>query len=208
MSFSSFFSEQARNPKGFFGRVIMSTIFNIGNAKLNKLVYDMMSVQENDYIIEIGFGTGKLLYKIARQLDRGLVEGIDFSKSMISIAEKQNRFYIKKGKVRILEGDFNDIPFEKEHYNTVCSVNTIYFWDKPDFTLKKIADILKPKGKFVVGFENIDQLKNRKLNNNIFHLYSIPEVKNLFLEAGFKNGIENESKKIGSSVLNCIVAVK
>ena len=35
----------------------MSIIFNIGNAKLNRFVNEIMSVQENDHILEIGFGT-------------------------------------------------------------------------------------------------------------------------------------------------------
>ena len=46
MSFSSFFSEQAKKPKGMFGRSIMSAIFNIGNAKLNELVYKESAIQE------------------------------------------------------------------------------------------------------------------------------------------------------------------
>ncbi len=49
MSFSSFFSEQARKPKGMFGRVVMSAVFNIGNATLNDLVSEMMAVQDHDH---------------------------------------------------------------------------------------------------------------------------------------------------------------
>lgn len=59
MSFSRFFSEQARKPTGLFGKLIMSTIFNIGNAKINRFVYEIMSVKKDDHILEIGFGTGK-----------------------------------------------------------------------------------------------------------------------------------------------------
>ncbi len=77
MSFSSFFSEQARKPKGLFGRMIMSAIFNIGNTKLNDLVNETMSVQDNDHIFEIGFGTGKLIDKLAKQFEQGLIEGAD-----------------------------------------------------------------------------------------------------------------------------------
>ncbi|MCD4675588.1 MAG: class I SAM-dependent methyltransferase [Desulfobacula sp.] len=88
MSFSTFFSQQAKKPSGVFGRLVMSAIFNIGNSKLNRFVNEIMSVQENDHILEIGFGTGKLIYEMARQMDQGLIEGVDFSSTMVSIAIK------------------------------------------------------------------------------------------------------------------------
>ena len=91
MNFSTFFSEQARKPTGLFGLLVMSNIFNIGNAKLNRFVHEIMSVQENDHILEIGFGTGKLIYTMAKQIDKGLIEGVDFSSTMVSIAQKKIR---------------------------------------------------------------------------------------------------------------------
>ncbi len=208
MSFSSFFSEQARKPKGLFGRLIMSAIFNLGNAKLNELVNKTLSVQEKDHIFEIGFGTGKLIDKMARQFDQGLIEGIDFSEAMVSIAEKRNKIHIAKGKVRILNGNFDEIQLKKEHYDKVCTVNTIYFWKNPDFTTKKIVEILKPKGKLVIGFEDIEKLEQRKLDDDIFHLYSKADVKKLLLKAGFLNGINIKTKQHGSSVINCVIAIK
>ncbi len=208
MSFSSFFSEQARKPKGLFGHIIMSTIFNIGNAKLNELVNETMSIQDNDFVFEIGFGTGKLIDKIAKQIKQGLIEGVDFSETMVSLAKKRNRIHITNGKIKILQGDFDEIPLKNEYYDKVCSVNTIYFWRNPEFTSRRVAEILKPEGKFIIGFEDIKQLEQRKLNDKVFHLYSKADVKNLLLKAGFTNGIDIKTKQFGSSVLNCLVATK
>ncbi len=84
MNFSTFFSEQARKPSGLFGRLVMSNIFNIGNVRLNRFVNEILSVQENDHILEIGFGTGKLIYEMAKQIDQGLIEGVDFSSTMVT----------------------------------------------------------------------------------------------------------------------------
>lgn len=82
MNFSSYFSKQARKPAGLFGRFIMSRVFEKGNAELNALVYASLSVRDNDHVLEIGFGTGALIKKIAEHSKNGLIEGIDFSKSM------------------------------------------------------------------------------------------------------------------------------
>lgn len=208
MNFSTFFSEQARKPTGLFGRLVMSNIFNIGNAKLNRFVHEIMSVQENDHILEIGFGTGKLIYAMAKQIDKGLIEGVDFSSTMVSIAQKKNKKHIARGKVIIRKGNFDEISFKKDGFNKACSVNTIYFWTKPENTAKKVADLLKPGGKFVAAFEDIAQLEQRQLSNEVFHLYSKDDVKNLLVDAGFSNGVSIKSREFRSSVLNCAIAIK
>ena len=208
MSFSRFFSEQARKPTGLFGRLVMSIIFDKGNANINRFVYELMSVRKDDHILEIGFGTGKLIYKMAKRIDKGLIEGVDFSSTMVSIAQRRNKKHIAKGKVKIIKGDFDEISFQKESFNKACSVNTIYFWPEPENTTKNIADILKPEGMFVVAFEDIAQLEQKQLSNEVFRLYSRDDVKNLLINAGFSKGVNIKSREIGSTVLHCAVAIK
>jgi len=208
MNFSTFFTEQARKPAGLFGRFVMSIIFDQGNAFLNGFVNELMSVQIDDRIIEIGFGTGKLIYKMTQKIDTGLIEGIDFSNTMVSIAQKRNKRNIANGKVTIIEGNFDEIPYEKDKFTKACSINTLYFWPKPEHTVKKIVDILKPQGKLILGFEDVEQLKRRRLNKNVFHLYTKDEVQNLLINAGFSNTVSILSREKGKSVFHCAVAIK
>ena len=86
-----FFSEQARKPSGIFGRFLMARIFEIGNARLNGLVYEQMAAGKDDRILEIGFGTGKLICEMAADIRGGVIEGIDFSDTMVAMAGKRNR---------------------------------------------------------------------------------------------------------------------
>jgi len=208
MNFSTFFSEQARRPKGLFGRMVMSIVFDQGNAFLNGFVNELMSVQIDDRIIEIGFGTGKLIYKMAQQIEKGFIEGVDLSRTMVSIAKKRNKKNIAKGKVKIVEGNFDEMPYKKDSFTKACSVNTLYFWSKPEHTAKKIAEILKPGGRLILAFEDIEQLKQRKLDKNVFHLYTKDEVKNLLINAGFSNNVNIQSRKKRNSFFHCVVAIK
>ena len=89
--FSTFFSKQARKPEGLFGRIVMRVVFDRGNAFLNDFVDDLMSVQGDDRILEIGSGTGKLIHRMAKKIDTGRIEGIDFSGAMVSVARQRNR---------------------------------------------------------------------------------------------------------------------
>ncbi len=78
----------------------MKMVFDQGNSFLNNFVNDLMSVQTDDRVLEIGSGTGKLIDKMALKIDRGFIEGIDFSSEMVSIARKRNKGNIAKGKVK------------------------------------------------------------------------------------------------------------
>lgn len=208
MNFSRFFSEQARKPNGLFGRIVMSIVFDQGNAFLNDFVEELMSVQNDDHIIEIGMGTGKLIYRLAHKIDKGFIVGIDFSREMVSVAQKRNKKNIANGKAKIYKGNFDEMPFEKERFSKACSVNTLYFWPDPDHTAKRIAKILKPGGKLILAFEDIEQLKQRKLDQEVFHLYSKDEVQYLLLNAGFSNNVSIVTRKKGRSIFHCVVAIK
>ena len=206
MDFSKFFSEQARKPSGIFGKVIMSAVFDIGNAFLNNYVSELLSVQSGDHVLDIGCGTGKLISNLSNQVSDGFFEGVDYSATMVSKARRRNKKNIKFGKVKIIEGDFDQLSYKKKSFNKVSSVNTIYFWPQPEFMAQKISNILKPGGLFVVAFENIEQLEQRNLNKNIFHLYSANDVIDLLANSGFStdNSLKTISK--GNQVFHCVVA--
>ena len=208
MSFKTFFSEQARKPSGLFGRFVMSRIFDYGNNTLNDFMQELLLLQENDHILEIGFGTGELITKMVKLINKGLIEGIDLSNTMVAIAEKKNKKYIAEGKVIIRQGNFEETAYNDNSFDKICCSNTIYFWPDPDNCIKKILRILKPGGKVILAFEDKEQLERRSLNTNVFHFYSQDEIKNLLSHNGFSESIDILSKEIKSQRYHCAVAVK
>ena len=170
MNFEKFFSEQASKPTGLFGRLIMSKIFDLGNAVLNDLVRELLTLQEDDHVLEIGFGTGKLINEMPRQAHRGLIEGIDFSSTMFDMAKKRNRPYIAKGRVKIVLGDFDKVEYRDNDFDKVCSVNTVYFWQDAEYTARKIQRVLRPGGKLMLGFED-KALVKKKQNTSMFRVH-------------------------------------
>jgi hypothetical protein len=66
----------------------------------------------------------------------------------------------------------------------------------------------KPEGRLFLAFENIEQLKHRKLNHEVFHLYSKGEVKDLLINAGFSKSVSIESRQKGNLIFHCAVAIK
>ena len=208
MSLKIFFSEQARNPSGLFGRYVMPVIFDKGNSILNGLMEEKLSVQGDDHILEIGFGTGKLMNNIAKQLDTGSIEGIDLSTTMVEIAKRKNARYIKEGKVIVRHGDFVKMDYQDHSFDKICSTNTIYFWSHPDKYLKRIHRILKPNGIMALAFEDKLQLETKPLSRNIFRFYNLDEIEILLLDNGFSRAINNYSREAKSKTYHCVIATK
>lgn len=78
---------------------MMSRIFDRGNAAINDFMKEQLLLQENDPVLEIGFGTARLICEMAKRVNTGLIEGIDLSDTMVAIAKKKNKKYIAEGKV-------------------------------------------------------------------------------------------------------------
>jgi ubiquinone/menaquinone biosynthesis C-methylase UbiE len=208
MALKTFFSEQARNPSGLFGRYVIPVIFDRGNAILNTLMEKRLAVKGDEHILEIGFGTGKLMHSIARQLVTGSIEGVDLSMTMVAIAERKNASYIKKGKVMICHGEFGKMDYRDHSFDKICSANTIYFWSHPDKYLNKIHRILKPGGILALAFEDKAQLETKPLNSDIFRFYSLEEIDNLLCTSGFSGPINIYTRKTKSNTYHCVIATK
>jgi SAM-dependent methyltransferase len=208
MRFSSFLSKQARRPSGIFGRFYMGPLFEKGNMPLNAFVKQNLSIHGSEHMLEIGCGPGFLLNSIAEELDDGIVEGIDFSRAMISMATKRNRKHIRNGKVIIRSGDFNKLGLEKSAYDGVVSVNTIYFWEEPHSTISKIYELLKPGGKLVLGFHNRDDMEKMKLDKKVFQFYSEQEVEDLLKTGANFGKVKIASQKEPNTIAICAIATK
>jgi ubiquinone/menaquinone biosynthesis C-methylase UbiE len=208
MNLKTFFSEQARKPSGHFGRWVMSTIFNYGNSALNDFMKEILSLKENEHVLEIGFGTGKLISEMAKRVNKGLIEGIDLSDVMVAIAKKKNKKYIAEGKVIIRQGDFEKIIYNENCFDKIFSANTVYFWPNFDTCIKKIFKMLKPGGQLILAFEDIKQLKGRPLKTDVFHIYHQHEILERLSRNGFSENTEIFSREIKSLRYHCAVAVK
>ncbi len=129
---SRILSLQARKPSGIIGRYLMTKIFNNGNADLNAFVKEILNLQRENRVLEIGFGPGKLINQMAEITTEGVVEGIDFSEAMLNQASKINKHYILNDKVRLHKGECRSLPFDNESFDKLCSTNTLYFWKEPE----------------------------------------------------------------------------
>lgn len=200
-------SLQARKPSGFIGRFLMAKIFNKGNADLNSFVKEILDLQKEDRVLEIGFGPGKLINEMADITTEGIVEGIDFSQVMLKQASKLNKQYISKGKVRLQKGECSVLPFDSESFNKLCSINTLYFWKEPGKYFSEMFRVIESGGKIAIGFRDDKQMSSLNLSEDVFSSYSQYDVVNLLSDAGF-SGAHIKEKEGAPFVSYCAVAKK
>lgn len=204
--FKKFFSRQARKPSGIVGRLFMSRLFEKGNAPLNRKMLELVAAGGQDRILEIGFGNGSTIMAMADALDGGIVEGIDFSDAMLSAAVKRNRKHIDAGTVKLRHGNFDTSLYPVESFDTVCSANTIYFWQDRSHTITRIREILRPGGKLVLAYVDKSKMRNMPLDMEVFSPISHEEVRELLETAGFSK-VRFFPEPEGGNAMYCVEAV-
>ena len=157
---------------------------------------DLMDLNVNKSVLEIGVGTGRLALRIAPLC--GSFTGIDISEKTI-IKATQNL----KGRdnISLIHGDFNTFDFTLKFDVIYSSLTFMHFKDKAD-TITKIYSLLVPNGSFVLS---IDKNKDKYIecNGRTVEIYpDDPDTTKSYLQnAGFviKNIIETEAAYLFSA---------
>lgn len=198
-------ANQYRKPTGTLGKS-MGKIFDSSNKQQNDWTISLLQIEPTDYVLEIGFGSGRSIKNISKSVTKGFVAGIDFSKVMIEQAVKRNSAAIKSGLVELKLADASSIPYPDKFFDKVFAVYVIYFWPDPVKTLKKIHRVVKPNGRIAIYLSSKKTLaKIPFAQTRIFRSYTQKELVSIFRKAGFK-GIKCKTKTFKNGGGICVIA--
>ncbi len=141
------------------------------NAPLFDLTLDCMRIQDNEKILEIGFGSGQFLYKCFERADTLQVCGIDYSSEMVELARKNNFSRVQSKEMILREGNSNNIPFPEQTFDKVFCNMVVFFWQRPQDHLREIHRVLKPNGRFYTGIRPREDMERIPASNYGFKLY-------------------------------------
>ena len=179
--------KQMQYPKGFFGKVLFAwmTPKTIAHARWTA---DLLEIQPEDKIIEIGFGNGANIKLLLQKAIRGSVTGAEISKTAIEMASKKNAKAISEGRVKLHLAQGNALPSENNVFDKACSVATAYVIEDPGAVFKEMFRVLKPKGLAAITFpvrENFMRFK--PVATEGFYLHELADLEAAFRNAGFVN---------------------
>jgi ubiquinone/menaquinone biosynthesis C-methylase UbiE len=185
-------SRQLSKPGGIIGKIVAALM-----AAGNKQMYDYVlrnSGEIGQKVLEIGFGGGSHFQKILEQTKEGTITGIDKSKSMVNLASRNNNNLIDNNRLFLSQGDSCSLPYPDEEFDTVISLNTIYFWREPQLDIDQIYRVLSSGGRLLIGFNSKDIMIRNGYKKKYFNFYEPDEVEKLILKAGFNNIIHSYEK--------------
>jgi len=127
---------------------------------------------------------------------------------MISITKRRNKKNILSNKVNFHLCDFNKVDFGDKKFDKIFTVNTIYFWEKPESMIEKISSLLKPGGKLVIGFYSSEELEKLNISHAIFRVYYPNEIMEILNESGYFVNTKLHSERKNKQMMYCTVCIK
>ena len=140
-------------------------------------------------VLDVGCGAGAALRELAEQLPEADLTGCDISPLAIETATALNEEFVKAGRMRFLQCGVPDLPFDDGAFDTVFSVESLYFWPDQVAGLKEIRRVLAPGGYFMTALEMAGGAMNERQLAIVEHLKmrcpDLDELRALLIEAGF-----------------------
>ena len=133
----------AMRPQGIAGRAF-ATAMEVLNARAYARAVELTDVQTGWRVLEIGFGTGRLLQMVSRAAPAVSVAGIDPTPDMVARARNRPELRNLHEAADLREGTADHLPWPDASFDAVIAVHSYQFWADPDRCLKEIARVLRP----------------------------------------------------------------
>jgi len=142
--------------KRFYDRISRYYDYLAGafERKYAVMALERLSIGEGETVLEIGFGTGHCLKRIAESVGQtGKVYGIDISSSMMEITKKRLEKAGLAERAELYCGDAASLPFDDNTFDAVFMSFTLELFDTPEIpeVLEQIKRVLKPGGRLGVA---------------------------------------------------------
>lgn len=191
-------ARQSGHPTGWLGALI-ARIMARETTFENQHSLNLLDLQRQDRLIDIGTGHGATLKTATKAIDDGLIVGVDPSAVMVRLARRKNRCSIKRGLVEVHCAQASSIPFPDAHFTKLMTVHTIYFWPDLAHQLVEIHRLAASGARFVMCFRpQEDPTFAGKFPDSIYHIRPKDLVLDAIEDAGFTlTSVEDEETERG-----------
>ncbi len=177
--------KQLQHPSGILGKTLFRwmTASTIAHARWTA---DLMDVQPDDDVLEVGFGNGANIELLAERAFKGHVAGAEVSKTAVEMASTKNARAIADGRVTLHQAAGGELPFDAAAFDKACTVATMYVIADPSAIFKEMHRALRPGGLAAVTFpvrENF--MRFRPARTDGFHFHELADLEAAFRDAGF-----------------------
>ena len=142
-------------------------------------------------VLDVGCGGGAALCELAERYPDAKLAGCDVSPLAIETATALNEAHVKSGRMTFHLCGVPDLPFADGAFDTVFSVESLYFWPDALAGLKEIRRVLAPGGAFMTVLEMVGGAMNGRQLEIVRHLRMFcptrEDLADLMAAAGFSD---------------------
>lgn len=181
-------AKNLRKPQGEFGRVVAEKM-NEGNHYINMDTIGLLDLKAGQHVLEIGMGNGFFVPEVLKKAKDLRYTGLDYSEDMVAASLSNNQELVKSGRVKFIQGDVINTPFDADSFDAIFTINTIYFWENVDQTLAELYRVLKPHGKLFISIRPKEAMKAYPVIKYGFNLFDGEVIEQAMIAAGLKETI-------------------
>jgi SAM-dependent methyltransferase len=182
---AKFFAKQLSHPSGILGRFVLPRVWNRRNSALNEMALNSLALRPGDRVLEVGFGGGHLLSRMADVIAGGFLAGVDVSPAMVTFCEKRYRSLVREGKLELRCAGAESLPYPSSYFTKACSVNSIFYWQNTPQAISELWRVLVEDGMLVLCFTCKSSLEKRGFANSGITLYEAKEIQQMMETSGF-----------------------
>jgi SAM-dependent methyltransferase len=124
-----------------------------GAERVRRALLERLAVGPRDRVLELGVGSGRLLFAVAARAAQGFVAGVEPEEYALRHAERRCARLVREGRVALRRGTSHDLSsFGSGLFDKVYGVHVTYFWDDPLPHLLEIRRVLRPGGRLLLGY--------------------------------------------------------
>ena len=154
MSLKTAIVRQFGKPYGLVGKVAGHIMARRSSNRIrNKKTVELMKLQSDSRVLEVGCGPGLALAQCAEQISDGIVVGLDHSPIMIKQAQRR---VLKAGqamKVTLHVGDIERLQDWRSTFDRIYSLNVIQFIPNRAAYFQAVLNALDTNGKCFTTYQ-------------------------------------------------------
>ncbi|WP_104300807.1 MULTISPECIES: class I SAM-dependent methyltransferase [unclassified Pseudoclavibacter] len=128
-------------PRGADGERGADLMERSGSA-LRELAVSALDIHDAARVLEIGFGPGLALEALIPLVPRGYVTGLDPSLLMHRRARARNEDALRDGRLELVVGEANQLPFAAASFDAVLAIDNAHFWADRPAALQQIRHVM------------------------------------------------------------------
>ena len=180
-AFNKLWFKNFAKPQGILGELV-GQYLAFENYELNIWAVNMLNIQPEETVLEVGFGPGIAIRHIVQNTEASYIAGFDYSELMVEKAQELNAKAIAQQRVQLFHADTDNIPSFEKHFTKILAINNVMYWNNPYHTTEELFDLLEPGGYMCLVLQRNEELISNGACREEFDCY-----RDYLEDAGFEN---------------------